>query len=88
MPVDNTHGSKTNRVTLNLAQVHGAIEPPEPGIAGVFIDGIPIHMPSYIKIEAGVGIPTKILIQFECEVAGRLGGENIEQMVQRMKDGE
>lgn len=83
--MDNTGGTKTNRVALNLSQVHGGLEPPEPGVAGVFIDGVPIHMFHYLSLEAGIGRPTKLVIQFECEVTGKLGGQVVEDMIREAR---
>lgn len=83
--MDNTKGTKTNRVKLNLAQVHGALEPPEPGVASVFVDDIPLHAVHYLQLTAGIGRPTLITLQFECDVVGKLGGKNIEEMIRETR---
>lgn len=83
--MDNTLGTKTNRVELNIAQVHGGIEPPEPNVAAVLVDGTAINMLHYINIEAGIGRPTKITLQFECEVSGKLGGKSVEEMIRESR---
>jgi hypothetical protein len=83
--MDETHGTKTNRVRLNIAQVHGAMDAPEPGIAAVFIDGQPIHAMRYIQITAQFGAPTLISMQFECEVTGNLGGRSVEDLIREAK---
>jgi len=75
--MDYTKGTKSNKVTLNIAHVHNALEPPEPGVSSVMIDGVSIHAIDYIKIEAATGVPTKCVIQFECEVAGKIDGKGV-----------
>lgn len=79
--MDNTHGAKSNRVQLNVPHVLGGMEPPEPGIAVLFIDGIPIHMPHSIQIMAAIGMTTKVSIVFEAEVAGTIGGKDINDII-------
>lgn len=77
---DNTKGRKTNRVMLNIAQCPG-VEPPEPGIAPVVIDGQPIHAVRYIRIEAGSEQMTVVTLQFEAEVAGVIAGAPVEDIL-------
>jgi hypothetical protein len=86
MTIDNTKGTKCNRVELNIAQVHGAIEPPEPGIAAIIVDGTPILVVHYINIEAGVGRPTKVTLQFEAEVSGKIGNVNVAEEIDRLRN--
>lgn len=86
--MDNTHGAKSNKVVLNIAHVHMGMDAPEPGVASVFIDGVPIHAAHFIQITAAVGSTTKVNIIFEAEVTGQLGSENIEEMIRRTQEGE
>jgi hypothetical protein len=81
---DETKGMKTNRVVLNLAH-HGSLEPPEPGVAAVMIDGIPIHAVEGIQITAGATVITRCSIVFECEVSGVIAGKDVEQMIRESR---
>jgi hypothetical protein len=82
---DNTLGTKSNQVSVNIGHVHMGTEPPEPGISPVIIDGTPIHALHYIKIEAQVGLPTTCIICFECEVSGKISGKPVEQVLAEMR---
>jgi hypothetical protein len=84
--MDNTLGTKSNRVAVNIAHVHGAMEPPEPGIAAVLIDGTPIHTPRYIQITAQISAPTIVTLSFEAEVAGEIAGKDVEQMLRESRE--
>ena len=77
---DETKGLKTNRVMLNLGQ-HGSLEPPEPGIAAVIIDGVPIHAVQRIVISAGASEMTLCQIIFECEVSGQIAGTSVQDIL-------
>jgi hypothetical protein len=79
---DNTKGTKTNRVTLNIGQVAGTA-PPEPGIAPVVIDGTPIHAVRHLQIDAGIDRVTTCIISFECEVSGFVDNVNIKDVLKR-----
>ena len=83
--MDNTGGTKTNLLSLNLAHVHMGMDPPEAGIASVMIDGVPIHAVHYIKIEAQAGTITKCVLQFECEVSGKIGGQAVAEFLREAK---
>lgn len=82
---DETKGTKTNTVMLNIAQAPG-LEPPEPGIAPVIIDGNPIHAVRFIQIQAGSDQITLCSIQFECEVTGKIAGKAVEDMLEEIKN--
>ena len=79
--MDNTHGTKSNNVQLNIAHVHGGMEPPEPGVASVFIDGVPLHCVHSIQIFAAIGTTTKVSVVFEAEVSGKIGGKDIQDII-------
>jgi hypothetical protein len=83
--MDNTGGTKSNQVSFNIPHVLGALDAPEAGVACVFIDGIPIHAPHYISMQAGIGQTTKVCITFECEVSGIIAGKPVEQMIKESK---
>ena len=86
--MDNTLGTKSNKVQLNIPHVLGGMDAPEPGIACVFIDGQPIHAPHYVQIVAALGQITKISLVFEAEVAGTLGGKPVDEIMREMRDGQ
>ena len=79
--MDETKGLKSNNLQLNIAHVHGGMEPPEPGVASVFIDGTPLHAVHSIQIFAAIGTTTKCSIVFECEVSGKIGGKSVEEFI-------
>lgn len=79
--MDNTKGAKSNRVQLNIPHVLGAMDAPEPEIACVFIDGVPIHAPHFIHITAAIGEITRISLTFEAEVSGTLGGKPVQDIL-------
>lgn len=84
---DETKGVKTNRVILNIPQCEG-VEPPEPGIAAIIIDGQPIHAYRYIQINAGVGQITTVTMTFEAEVGGNIGGVDVADRIRRAAEGQ
>jgi len=81
---DNTLGLKTNRVLLNIAQ-HPGVDPPEPGVAPVLIDGQPLHAVKFIRVTAGNDRLTQIELIFECEVGGVIGGVDIAQRIKESR---
>ena len=84
--MDNTLGTKSNRVQLNIPHVLGAMDAPEPGIACVFVDGIPIHAPHFVSIQAQIGQVTKVCITFEAEISGTIGGKPVDDIMRDMRD--
>lgn len=86
---DETLGTKTNRVGLNISQVMGTtLEPPEPGCAAVTVDGNPIHAVRSVQLLASVGQPTLIILQFECEATGVIGKEDVGDLLDRARNTE
>lgn len=77
---DETKGTRTNRIGINLPH-HPGIEPPEPGVAMVTIDGQPIHAVHSIVIQAGSDMLTRVSIVFECEVSGVIHGQSVEDII-------
>lgn len=61
-----------NCVMLNLP-VQPSEEPPEPGVAMVTIDGVPISNIEYVSITAGAGQFTKVSLIFHGAVGGFVG---------------
>jgi hypothetical protein len=79
---DYTKGTKTNKVMLNIAQ-HPGVEPPEPGVASIIIDDVPIHAVHNIIIQAGSDMITRCSLVFECEVGGQIGGANVKDILRQ-----
>lgn len=70
-----------NRVVLNIG-MNGA-ESPEPGIAAVMIDGVPIHNLTAISVNAGVGQYTHVALSFHCEVDGFVAGNDVGDIIRK-----
>lgn len=66
-----------NRIVLNIPQVLGGMDNPEPDLAAVIIDGIGLKAVNYIQIQAQAGALTQVTVRFEAEVSGVFKGQPI-----------
>lgn len=76
-----------NRVMLNLAAT-GDSEPPDPNMAPVLIDGVPIQSMTMIQIIAGAGIETTVNLSFHAEISGNIGGKSVADMLDSRRKAE
>lgn len=70
----------TNRVMLNLAE-NPNNEPPDPNMAPVLIDGVPIQSMVFLQITAGHDMKTTVSLQFHAEITGNIGGKTVADML-------
>jgi hypothetical protein len=70
---------------LNLGASAEA-DAPDPNMAPVLIDGVPIQSMTLIQVVAGAGIQTQVSITFHAEVTGNIGGKSIADMIKERQE--